>query len=69
MKYSDSEAVYEFDDYFFDVYFSSKMEVCRATFFGKINNWFDPYIRLNGYGNLESLTENDALAIIGDALD
>lgn len=70
IEYGDSEdAIYEFDDDFFDVCFSSKMEVCRATFFGKINNWFDPYIRLNVYGNLESLDEDDALAIIGDALD
>lgn len=70
MKYGDpDDALHEFDDDFFDDYFSNNMEVSRATFFGEINNWLDPYIRFNGYGNLESLTENEALAIISDALD
>lgn len=70
MEYGNpDDAIHEFDDDFFDVYFSNKMEVCRATFFGEINNWLDPYIRFNGYGNLESLTQNEALSIIEDALD
>jgi hypothetical protein len=54
----DSYAVYDFDDDFFDTYFEGKPEeAARATFFGKIQNWMDDYIRFNGYGNLESLSE------------
>lgn len=50
--------VSEFDDEFFNVYFDGRpMEAARATFFGNIENWQDEYIRFNGYGNLESLTE------------
>lgn len=69
-EYGDPDQMFhEFDEDFFDVYFSNKMEVCRATFFGEIDNWFDPFIRFNGYGNLESLTMSRALSIIDDALD
>lgn len=53
----ESYQVYEFDDDFFDTYFKSKQEAARATFFGTIDNWLDEYIRFNGYGNLESLSE------------
>jgi hypothetical protein len=49
--------VYEFDEEFFDNYTESKMEAARAVFFGDIQNWNDEYIRFNGYGNLESLSE------------
>lgn len=49
--------VQPFDKDFFDNYFSDKMEVARATFFGDIKNWMDEYIRFNGYGNLESLSQ------------
>lgn len=53
----ESYEAYEFDDDFFENYFSSKEEVARATFFGDIQNWMDEYIRFNGYGNLESLND------------
>jgi hypothetical protein len=35
------------------------MDAARATFFGDIKNWSDEYIRFNGYGNLESVSEYD----------
>jgi hypothetical protein len=54
----DSYEVYDFDDDFFDTYFAGKPEeAARATFFGKIQSWMDEYIRFNGYGNLESVSE------------
>jgi len=54
----ESYEVYEFDDDFFNTYFEGKPEeAARATFFGKIENWNDEYIRFNGYGNLESLND------------
>lgn len=29
-------------------------DAARATYFGDIRNWNDPYIRFNAYGNLET---------------
>lgn len=48
----------EFDDEFFSNYFSENpAEAARAVFFGDIQSWMDDYIRFNGYGNLESISE------------
>lgn len=65
------EALEEFDDEFFETYFSNAnpIEVCRATFFGNIQNWSDAYIRFNAYGNLESVNEFDARDIIHDHIE
>ena len=50
-------AVYENDDEFFQIYFESKvMEAVRAVSFGDYN-YLDDYVRFNGYGNIESLSE------------
>lgn len=51
------EDVYPFDDDFFDMMFSSRLEVARAVFFGNIQNWQDPYIYLNVYGNCETMND------------
>lgn len=54
----ESYEVYEFDDEFFNTFFEGKpLEAARATYFGSIDNWNDEYIRFNGYGNLESLSD------------
>lgn len=47
MDFSDPE-------YFFNTYFSNPYEAARATQFGKVN-WFDDYIKFDGYGNLQSV--------------
>ena len=61
LNYGDSDnMLYSFDDEFFEMSFSSKMEVARATFFGNIESWSDEYIRFDAYGNLESLSEYSA---------
>lgn len=50
--------LFEFDDDFFDAYFTGDpQEAARAVFFGNIENWMDEYIRFNGYGNLESVSD------------
>ena len=51
--------VQEFDDEFFNTYFEGKpIEAVRAWHFGGDDNyWCDEYIRFNGYGNLETLSE------------
>ena len=66
---SGDDMIYEFDDEFFDMYFSSPMDAARATFFGKIESWNDEYIRFNAYGNLESLSEYEAENELTYALD
>jgi hypothetical protein len=62
-------AIHSFDEEFFETYFSDPMEAARATFFGEIQSWSDEYIRFNAYGNLESLSEYDALKEIEDYLE
>ena len=45
----------EFDDEFFNTYFKDDPgRAARAVYFGKIQSWNDPYIRFNGYANLET---------------
>ena len=60
--------LYDFDEEFFEMAFENKgyMEVARATFFGNIESWSDGYIRFNAYGNLESLSEYDAVEVAED---
>ena len=57
---SGDDMIYNFDEEFFDMAFSSPIDAARATFFGNIQSWNDEYIRFNAYGNLESLSEYDA---------
>lgn len=55
--------IHEFTEDFFNTYFTSPLEAAQKVFFGNVQNWCDPYIRFNGYGNLESLTEYQAAEI------
>lgn len=49
--------VYENDEEFFNMFFEGKpMEAVRASQYGNYN-YTDDYVRFNGYGNLESLSE------------
>ena len=69
LEHGDSdEMLYDFDEEFFEMAFEGKepMEICRATFFGNITSWSDEYIRFNAYGNLESLSEYDAVEVAED---
>ena len=69
LEHGDSdEMLYDFDKEFFEMAFEGKepMEICRATFFGNITSWSDEYIRFNAYGNLESLSEYDAVEVAED---
>lgn len=49
-----------FDNEFFKINFKNPFDSAKATFFGKIKNWSDEYIRFNAYGNLESFTNYEA---------
>ena len=69
LEIGDSDKMlYDFDEEFFEMAFEGKepMEICRATFFGNIESWSDEYIRFNAYGNLESLSEYDAVEVAED---
>lgn len=69
LEHGDSDKMlYDFDEEFFEMAFENKgyMEVARATFFGNITSWNDEYIRFNAYGNLESLSEYDAVEVAED---
>ena len=51
--------VYENDEEFFDMFFKGRpAEVARAIHYGDFN-YNDEYIKFNGYGNLETLSEYD----------
>ena len=55
----DNLAVYENDDEFFQIFFESRaMEAVRAVSYGNYN-YMDEYVRFNGYGNIESLSERE----------
>ena len=55
----DNLAVYENDDEFFQIFFESKvMEAVRAVSYGDYN-YMEEYVRFNGYGNIESLSERE----------
>lgn len=48
---------WENDEEFFETFFShNPMEAVRAAFYGDFR-YADPYVRFDGYGNLESLEE------------
>ena len=48
------------NDEFWDIYFGDDpQEAARATYFGDIRNWNDPYIRFNAYSNLETTYKID----------
>ena len=50
--------VYENDEEFFEMFFQNinPIEVARATYYGDYK-YMDEYVRFNGYGNLESLSD------------
>lgn len=55
------DEIYIFDDEFFEIFFDGKpMEICRATAYGNVN-FTDNYIKFNGYGNLESMNDYEAV--------
>lgn len=64
---SDDE-IYTFDEEFFNMFFEGKnpIEIAQAVFFGNIQSWGDEYIKFNGYGNLESLSEYQAVNSIDE---
>ena len=60
--------IYDFDEYTLNDLLMGKdpIEIVRMTAFGKIKNWLDAYIYINGYGNLESAWNIDDTAFDAD---
>ena len=59
---------WENDGYFFDCVFENKLDVARAIYYGDYN-YNDDYVRINGYGNLESFSEYDMIEEIKDSIE
>ena len=60
---------YENDEDFFNTFFADNpMEVARATFYGNYK-YCDEFVRFNGYGNLESFDEYEAMKEIKAYID
>ena len=68
-EYNTDNEIFAFDEEFFYIFFSSPIDAVRATFFGKIESWNDEYIKFNGYGNLESLSDYEAENLANDYVD
>jgi hypothetical protein len=61
--------VMENDEEFFDIHFDGRpMEAVRAAHYGNYD-YNDDYVRFNGYGNLESLSEYDLEKEMEDSID
>lgn len=59
----------ENDEEFFYTYFNGRpMEAVRAASYGEYN-YNDEYVKFNGYGNLESASENDVTEEMKDSID
>ena len=61
---------FENDEYFFESFYSSMngLEIARAIYYGDYN-YNDDYVRINGYGNLESYTEDETIEKMKDSID
>ena len=59
---------YTFDEEFFVTFFNSSYDAARATYYGSIS-WSDDYIRFDGRGNLESLSEQQIISEAEDNLE
>lgn len=63
--------IYTNDEYFFQDYFNSGIEIARAVQYGDYNINHE-YVRFNGYGNLESmdfLDLNDLVDSVDNIVD
>ena len=58
------------DEEFFELFYSEKngLEIARAIYYGDYN-YNDDYVRINGYGNLESYTEDEIIEEMKDSID
>jgi len=61
--------IYYNDKDFFNMHFNENpMEAVRASYYGDYN-YMDEFVRFNGYGNLESLTEHEYEEELKESID
>ena len=61
--------VFTNDEEFFELFFNGNgYELARAIHFGDYN-FNDDYVKFNGYGNLESLSEYDYIELLEENVD
>ena len=60
---------FENDEEFFELFYSGMngLEIARAIYYGDYN-YNDDYVRINGYGNLESYTEDEMIEKMKDSI-
>lgn len=68
-EHNTDNELFSFDEEFFNIFFQNAIDAVRAVYFGKIESWNDEYIKFNGYGNLESLSEYEAEELANDYVD
>ena len=56
-NYPDDQIYYN-DEEFFKTFFTDPNEAVRAVFYGDYR-YMDPYVKFNGYGNLDSYNEHN----------
>ena len=60
---------YENDEYFFELFFNNNpMEAVRACFYGDYH-YMDAYVRINAYGNLETISEYRLSELLEESID
>ena len=63
------DEIFSFDEEFFNCFFSDRpMELVRAIHFGDVD-YNDGFIKFDGYGNLESLSESEVEEWCDDAAE
>ena len=59
---------WENDEEFFNTFFDNPMEAIRATYYGNYN-YNDEYVKFNGYGNIDSYSEEEKNEEIKNNID
>lgn len=59
---------YDNDEEFFETFFKDRLELARAICYGDYN-YNDGYVRFDGYGNLESISEHDMMELLEDSIE
>ena len=59
---------FENDEDFFNTFFDNPMEAIRATYYGDYN-YSDEYVKFNGYGNIDSYSEEEKNEEIKNNID
>lgn len=65
---SNDDVVYEFDENFINEYFQKPWDAILSVHYGLVN-FTDEYVKLDGYGNLETLSNYELNELIRDYVE